>query len=80
MEEKYMVRDILEDFKQIICNFQKNITETENLELRKVIKDQRDNKESLQYELLKISQTKGYYNFNFQVNQNEINEVKREIE
>ena len=75
-----MVRDILEDFKSTIYNYQKTITETENLELRHIIKSQRDNKESLQYELLKISQTKGYNNPDLQVNKNEIDEVKKEID
>lgn len=61
MEEKYMVNDILNDFKNFIKSYTDSIIETENIELRNTFKNIRNSLEIFQYELFKISESKGYY-------------------
>jgi len=47
--------------------------------LRHVVQQIRDNNESFQYELFKIAQIKEYYSPSSEVNQKEIEEIKKEI-
>ena len=60
MEEKYMVNDILESTKAGLTTYQGIISEAENMQLRQVIQQLRNNDESFQYELYKVAQSKGY--------------------
>ena len=60
MDEKTMVNDILNDVKMLLNNYQKVITETENIQLRQAIQQIRNNNESFQYEILKLAESKGY--------------------
>ena len=53
MDEKTMVNDILNDVKMLLNNYQKVITETENIQLRQAIQQIRNNNESFQYEIFK---------------------------
>ena len=61
MEEKYMVNDILNDSKNFIKYYTDIIIETENIELRNTFKNIRNTLETFQYDLFKISESKGYY-------------------
>lgn len=75
-----MVNDILENIKAELENYQKVITETENMQLRQAIQDIRDNNESFQYELFKVAQIKGYYIPTFEAKQTEIDKIKNEFD
>lgn len=61
MEEKYMVNDLLNNLKDSIKFYTELILESENIQLRTVTKDLRNYLENFQYDLLKISESKGYY-------------------
>ena len=79
MEEKYMVNDILECVKANLKKYQEYITESENLGLRQTLQQIRDNDESFQYELFKVAQAKGYYLSSKEVKEQEIEEIKKEV-
>ena len=79
MDEKTMVNDILNDVKMLLNNYQKVITETENIQLRQAIQQIRNNNESFQYEIFKVAQAKYYYNPANNATQQEIKDVKNEL-
>lgn len=80
MEEKTMVNDILDSTKAELTTYQGVISEAENMQLRQTIQQIRNNCESFQYELFKIAQTKGYYKPAQPATQDEINQVKTELQ
>ena len=80
MDEKSMVNDVLDGVKTQISDYQKVITETENVELRNTIQQIRNTSESFQYELFKIAQTKGYYTSPETATPEQINKVKNELD
>ncbi len=80
MEEKTMVNDILDNTKAELTTYQGVISEAENMQLRQTIQQIRNNCESFQYELFKIAQTKGYYKPAQPATQDEINQVKTELQ
>ena len=80
MEEKTMVNDILDCTKSELTAFQSVISETENMQLRQTLQQLRNNCESFQYELFKVAQTKGYYKAAQPATQNEITQVKTELQ
>ena len=61
MDEKTMVNDILNGVKAELKTYQGVISEAENMQLRQTIQQIRNNDESLQFELFKVAQSKGYY-------------------
>ena len=57
MDEKTMVNDILSCAKSSLSLYQMGIAETENLQLRQVLQQLRDDTESFQYELFKVAKS-----------------------
>lgn len=80
MEEKYMVNDILEGTKSNLKTYQDVIVETENTNLRQTIQEIRNTCETFQYDLFRVASLKGYYSPASQATQNEITEVKTELQ
>lgn len=80
MDEKTMVNDILHGVKAGLTAYQTVIAETEDMQLRQIIQQIRNNDESFQYELFKIAKAKGYYQTSAKATQNEINSVKIELQ
>ena len=60
MDEKTMVNDVLSEIKSELSIYENVITETENMQLRQIFQQIRNNGEAFQYELFKIAETKGY--------------------
>lgn len=79
MEEKYMVNDILENFKSSIKDFEGAILECSNLELRQTMQNLRNSQESFQYELYRLAESKGYYISAEKAKQDEIDKVRNEF-
>lgn len=79
MEEKYMVNDILNNLKCIIKYYTEGILESENLELRDTVQGLRDSLENFEYELLKISESKGYYIQEQLAESKEIEKIKSDL-
>ena len=79
MDEKTMVNDILSGVKSNLTSYQTAISETENMNLRQVLQQIRNNDESFQYELFKIAQAKGYYVPAQKATVTEINTVKSDL-
>ena len=80
MEEKTMVNDILDSTKSELTTYQGVINETENMQLRQTMQQIRNTCESFQFELFKVAQTKGYYKPAQPATQDEINQVKNELQ
>lgn len=79
MDEKTMVNDVLSNIKMMLSRYQNVIAETENIQIRQVIQQIRNNDESFQYELFKVAQTKGYYQPAQKATVTEIQTVKDEL-
>ena len=80
MEEKYMVNDILESVKAELTTYQGVISEAENMQLRQTLQQIRNNEESLQYDLVKIANIKGYSNPSSKAETKEIENLKRQFQ
>lgn len=80
MDEKTMVNDILAGVKSGLTTYQTIITETENMQLRQTIQQLRNSDESLQFELFKIAETKGYYKPAAKATTTEIDTVQSELQ
>ena len=80
MDEKTMVNDILSGVKSDLTAYQTAITEAENMQLRQVLQQIRNNDESFQYELFKVAQAKGYYAPAQKATATEINSVKTQLQ
>ena len=80
MDEKYMVNDILEGTKSTLKTYEGAIVEAENTNLRQTIQEIRNSCETFQYDLFKVAQLKGYYTPASQASQDEINQVKTEVQ
>lgn len=80
MDEKTMVNDILSSTKSSLSLYQMGIAETENLQLRQVFQQLRDDTESFQYELFKVAKAKGYYKPATPADESEIQTVKNDLE
>nr|WP_317357146.1 spore coat protein [uncultured Tyzzerella sp.] len=61
MNEKDMVLDILTGLKANIVNYAKIITECNDLNLRQIFQQMRNEAEEAQYNLYKFAEKKGYY-------------------
>ena len=79
MEDKYMVKDILEGVKGDLTTMQGAINETENMGLRQTLQQMRNGSESFQYELFKIAQTKGFYTPADKATPTEVESVKKNV-
>ena len=80
MDEKTMVNDILDSTKAELTTYQGVISEAENMQLRTTMQQIRNNCESFQYELYKVAQTKGYYKPAGNASQQQITQVKTELQ
>ena len=80
MDEKTMVNDVLSNIKMMLSRYQNVIAETENIQIRQVIQQIRNNDESFQYELFKVAETKGYYKPAQKATSTEIETVKTELQ
>ena len=80
MDEKTMVNDILDSTKAELTTYQGVISEAENMQLRTTMQQIRNNCESFQYELFKVAQTKGYYKPAGNASQQQITQVKTELQ
>ena len=80
MDEKTMVKDVLSEIKSELSIYENVITETENMQLRQIFQQIRNNGEAFQYELFKIAETKGYYKPAGKATVTEISTVKDELE
>ena len=79
MEEKAIVNDILSSTKSCLKDYASAITETANLELRQTFQNLRNSSESFQYELFKLAESKGYYIPAQNSTQDEIMQVKKQV-
>lgn len=80
MEEKAMVNDVLSSTKASLKDYEGAIIETANMELRQTLQNLRNSSESFQYELFKLAESKGYYKPAQNATQQEISQVKSEIQ
>lgn len=80
MEEKAMVNDVLSSTKACLKDYEGAILETANMELRQTFQNLRNSSESFQYELFKLAESKGYYTPAQNATQQEISQVKSEIQ
>ena len=80
MEEKVMVNDIIQGLKANAKDYQEAICECENIGLRQMIQQIRNNEESLQYDLVKIANLKGYSNPSPKAEIKEIDNLKKQIQ
>lgn len=80
MEEKAMVNDVLSSTKACLKDYEGAIIETANMELRQTLQNLRNSSESFQYELFKLAESKGYYTPAQNATQQEIAQVKNEIQ
>ena len=76
MEEKYMVNDILENTKSEILSFTKAIIISENLEVRQIFEQLRNDLESFNFEMFTLATSKGYYTSTPKAKPEEISQVK----
>lgn len=75
-----MINDIIKDLKFSINDYQNAICECENIGLRQILQQIRNNEESLQYDLVKIANIKGYSNSSSKAETKEIEDLKRQIQ
>ena len=80
MEEKAMVNDVLSSTKTCLKDYEGAIIETANMELRQTLQNLRNSSESFQYELFKLAEAKGYYTPAQNATQQEISQVKSEVQ
>ena len=80
MDEKTMVNDILAGVKSDLTAYQTAISESENMGLRQTFQQIRNNEESLQYDLVKIANIKGYSNPSSKAETKEIENLKRQFQ
>lgn len=79
MNEKTMINDIIQNLNFSINNYQKIICDCENIGLRQVLQQIRNNEESLQYDLKKVANLKGYSQTSEKVEIAQINNLKKQI-
>ena len=75
-----MINDVIQDLKLSIKNYQNAICECDNIGLRQIIQQIRNNEESLQYDLVKIANLKGYSNPSAKAEIKEIDNLKKQIQ
>ncbi len=80
MQEKTMVNDILSAEKSDLTFYANMISECQNQQLRSAIQQIRNSCENSQYELFKIAQAKGYYKPAEQADNQQIQQVKSQLQ
>ena len=80
MKEKVIVNDVLSSTKACLKDYEAAIIETANMELRQTLQNLRNSSESFQYELFKLAEAKGYYTPAQNATQQEISQVKSEVQ
>lgn len=80
MNEKDMVNDILSGTKASLSSYVKAITECSDQNLRQTFQQMRDGDEKFQYDLYKIASSKGYYKPAPACSQQDLQEIKSELE
>jgi len=80
MDEKTMINDILSGVKSELTAYQTAISECENMQLRQMFQQIRNDDESFQYELFKVAQTKGYYVPAQKATIEEVDAIKNEVQ
>lgn len=79
MNEKDMVSDILSGTKASLSSYVKAITECSNQNLRQTFQQMRDGDEKFQYDLYKVAASKGYYNPAPECSQQDMQQIKSEL-
>ena len=79
MEEKIIINDLILNLKSNINMYEIAICDAENIGIRQIIQQIRDNTESMLYELIKIAKIKGYIIINEKAETGEIETIKNEI-
>ena len=79
MDERTMVNDILNDVKYQLIMYENVIVQTENMDLRQILIQIRNNEESFENELIKTAKIKNYYNSSEQATSIEIQKIKKEL-
>lgn len=79
MQAKEMVNDILAGTNASLANYAKIITETDNIELRKMLIDIRNADEQFQYGLYSFAKSRGFYKPADPATQEEIDSVKNSL-
>lgn len=80
LQEKEMVNDALASVKSSLTAYTTAISECSNPNLRSALQQIRNGDENSQYELYKIAQSKGYYQPAHMADDNEVNQVKNELQ
>ena len=80
LQEKTMVNDALSSVKSSLTAYETAITECSNPSLRSALQQIRNSDETSQYELYKIAQSKGYYQPAKMADDNEVGQVKSELQ
>lgn len=79
MEEKIIINDLILNLKSNINMYERAICDAENIGIRQIIQQIRNNSESMLYELTKIAKIKGYIIINEKAEIGEIETIKNEI-
>ena len=74
-----MILDTINSLKASLLEYQKTISETENINLRQKIQKIRNNYETFQFEIEKLAKQKGYLMDLKKVSDEEINEIKKDL-
>lgn len=80
MQDKDMVNDVLSMVKSSLTGYATIISETDNTQLRQSIQQIRNKCETGQYDLYKTASQKGFYKPAAQATQQEIQQVKSELQ
>ncbi|HHV51557.1 MAG TPA: spore coat protein [Clostridiales bacterium] len=80
LQDKVMVNDALSMMKSSLTTYATAISECENQQLRSTFQQIRNNCETSQYDLFKMAQSKGYYKPAMKANDNEVQQVKSELQ
>lgn len=80
LQDKAMVNDALSAEKSELTFYANAISECANPQLRSTIQQIRNNCEASQYELYQLAQSKGYYQPAGQANDNEVQQVKNQLQ
>lgn len=79
MQEKDMVYDILSNLNSSLNTYASMITQTNNPQLRQELQQMRDSCETLQFNLYKIAEQKGYYTPSQPASPEQIQQIKSEM-
>lgn len=79
MEEKIIINDLILNLKSNLSMYENAICDAENVGLRQIIQQIRNNCESMLFELTKIAKIKGYIIINEKAEIGEIETIKKEI-